>query len=329
MSHKYLSRLIEEFFSSNVSEEVQLKFHRWFIEKELSDEKEKAMYDVWENYTNEKEDQTEKELKKVRSRIDSFEKRHVISPYKRLLRIAAIILLPLVGAVSTYYLMQDTVRTMEPEWMECFVPYGEQRYIHLSDGSEVWVNAGSLLIYAKEFTGDTRTLFLNGEANFNVAKNPDKPFIVKTEYMDIEALGTVFNVQSYPEAEYSTATLEHGKVRINTKYENDSSLVLLPNEQIVYNRKTNTLVKKYVDALKNRQWALGYLVFQSNTFNEIAKTIERRFGVTVKYETAKFSGRTFTIKFSPDENLNQIFDVLKALGGFTYKVDGNVIEIIH
>lgn len=327
--NKYIPALIKSFFESHVSKEVQYKFHNWLMDSESETEKQEVMLDIWENHTTGNDiQQTWSELKKMQQRIRIYENSRRIPFYKPLAKVAVIILLPVLGAVLAYYLKQSPVIIREPELVEYFVPIGERKHIILPDGSEVWVNSGSLLISEKEFIGPTRTLFLNGEANFSVAPNPDKPFVVKTEYMDIMALGTIFNVQSYPDAGKTITTLESGKVKINAKRPDMHSVVILsPNEQLIYDRTTEELITKKVVAEKNTRWIQGFMVFQSNRFDEIVRVIERRFQVKVQYDPNLFKGRTFTVRFSPDEDLNQVFDILKDIGGFKYKIDEKIVYI--
>jgi ferric-dicitrate binding protein FerR (iron transport regulator) len=327
MASKYLPAVIKSFFENKVSEEVQYKFHKWVMDDELQPEKREVMQDIWENYTAGKDAGTQPELKKIHKRIRAYENSRRI-PFITWGKIAAFFILPLLSAALTYYLKHDTVVVREPELVEYFVPPGDRKHIILPDGSEVWVNSGSLLIREKEFSGAARTLYLNGEANFSVAPNPDKPFIVKTEYMDIVAIGTIFNVQSYPDAGKTVATLESGKVRINTKRAAvTSEVVLSPNEQLIYNRATDELTTRKVAAGKNNQWIQGFMIFQSSPFEEIAQAIERKFQVRVQYAPNKFKGRIFTVRFSPDEDVNQVFDILKDIGNFQYKIHDNIVHI--
>ena len=101
---------------------------------------------------------------------------------------------------------------------ELFVPYGESRQVILPDGSQVWVDAGSLLVYPKDFTDtETRTVYLTGEASFTVRKNTEKPFIVKTTYLDVQALGTVFTVASYPADSCTSTILGRGECQSGCK----------------------------------------------------------------------------------------------------------------
>jgi ferric-dicitrate binding protein FerR (iron transport regulator) len=327
MTGKYIPAVIKSFFGNRASEELQHKFHKWFTDGELQSEKQEAMQDIWDNCTAASDAQTLPELKKLRKRIRAYENSRR-RRFTRLAGAAAIFLLPVLSAVLTYHLKQDTVVVREPEYVEYFVPPGDRKHIILPDGSEVWVNSGSLLIAEKEFSGAARTLYLNGEANFSVAPGQEKPFIVKTEYMDITAIGTTFNVQSYPDAGKTVATLESGKVRISARRAAmQSEVVLSPNEQLVYNRITDELTTRKVAADKNSQWIQGFMIFQSSSFEEIARTIERKFRIRVQYPPNKFKGRIFTVRFSPDENISQVFGILKEIGGFQYRIEDSTVYI--
>lgn len=327
MTNRYVNRLIRQFFGQSVSEETQAKFRRWLTDGANEADKQEAMYAVWEQAVQAEDTRTPAALAEIHRRINRHKPSRSLSPYTRIARIAALFLLPLLGAASMYFLKPDREQVREPELTECFVPYGRQEHLVLPDGSEVWVNAGSMLIYGKTFDGPTRTVYLNGEANFEVAPDPAKPFIVRTAYLDIEALGTTFNVQAYPEADCCTATLERGKIRVDARQDGGRSFILCPDEQVVYTPATRYFVKQTVDASKNSRWKLGYLVFQGNTLDEMMRAIERRFGVQVSYHTDRFARRTFTIRFSPDESLPQILDVMADLVGFRYRIKGNSVYI--
>ena len=327
MSKNYIFILILKFYNNSIPQELQQKFRHWLVSSRSYDEKEEALFEIWENNTTEADEQTSNELRKIWKRIHHSENLHSLSIYRKLARIAGILLLPLIGAALMYLLQPDSPVFKSPELIECFVPYGEQQQIQLSDGTEVWLNAGSLLIYEKEFKGDTRTLYLNGEASFSVTKNPEKPFIVKTQYIDVEVLGTTFNVQSYPQAENTIATLEQGSVKISLKDDHSEYATLFPNEQLIFDHATHTFIKRKVDAARECLWREGFIAFSASNFDEIVKTIERKFNITINYETQKFDGRTFTIRFSPEEDLDQVLDILKDIVGFKYRVKDQTVYI--
>lgn len=326
MGSTYISSIITRFFGKDLPKEVQLRFRQWFVQDEYRREKEAAMKELWDNDASVADESTRKELHKLHRRMQEHQPA-VHTFFTRLLRGAAILMLPLIGAGVTYVVMDRYPKVVEPELVECFVPHGDKRQITLPDGSNVWINAGSLLIYSKQFSGSTRTLFLNGEACFQVAKNPDKPFIVKTKYIDVQALGTVFDVQSYPESEQTVATLESGKIKVDSKT-SDDSFIVHPNEQVIYDNLSGHIIKQAVDARQFARWKDGYLIFQGASFNYIIKTIERRFNVTVNYEDNKYAGRAFNVKFKPDEELPQVLEVLKEMiVGLRYKIKNNVVYI--
>ncbi|WP_288205910.1 FecR family protein [uncultured Parabacteroides sp.] len=329
MANKTIHTLLAKFFGNNLPKSTQLSFREWFVGGTSQQEKEEAMLDIWEQVPGEANEQTKQELTRLHRRIHTASKPVVKRTlFRQFVRVAAILLLPLLGAAAAYFVMQSEPRMIEPEWTECFVPNGERKQIFLSDGSEVWLNSGSLLLYSARFEGNKRSIYLNGEASFKVAKDPDKPFIVKTGHMEVEALGTLFNVEAYSDSKLTIATLEEGKVRVTTDLAPGKPIILCPNEQIIYNSQSGLVSKEEVDAARVLQWKHGYLTFQGSSFDHIVKTIERRFDVTINYETNKFAGRSFTMKFRPDEGLIQVLDILKEMvNGLHYRVKDNIIYI--
>lgn len=329
MANKTIRSLIRKFFGNELPEPVQGAFRRWWLQPDNRQEKESAMEEIWDETSSVATGKTVQELEKIHIRIRHTEagnSRHTLRIV--LLRIAAILLLPLLGASLTYLALQSDRAVAPAEMAECFVPNGERKQIELADGTKVWLNSGSLLIYAKQFTGDKRSIYLNGEASFEVAKDPNRPFTVKTAHMEVEALGTLFNVYAYPDQETTIATLQQGKIRVHTALENDTACILSPDEQLVYNHRLGTTNRAIVDAARVLQWKNGYLTFQSASFDQIAKTLERRFDVTIQYETGRFAGRCFTMKFNPDERLPQILEVMKELiKGLNYKIKEDKIYI--
>lgn len=215
------------------------------------------------------------------------------------------------------------------EIVEYIVPDGEMKQVFLPDGSEVWLNAGSMLLYSDDFSGSSRRLFLSGEAIFRVEKDPDHPFIVKTQYMEIEALGTTFNVKSYPDAGTMAVTLEEGSVRVDVTGKVNVSEVINPNEQLIYDHRQGKTSRLQVDAELVSKWKEGYLVFEEASFEEIIRTVERRFNVTVYYDVRKYGGGRFSVKYTPYENVRQVLTILETLNpGLKWTIKDDTIYII-
>lgn len=324
MNKDYIHIVIKKFFENDLPGDIRVKFGEWLTDRRLSEKKEEAMMELWENEVETADGQTYEDLAQLHRRI-GFPESGSGKRQRSLLFLryaAAILLLPLIGAWGSYlYLSSETHQQEELALTECFVPNGERRQITLPDGSSVWLNANSLLVYESGFKGDKRLIYLNGEANFEVMPNPDKPFLVKTAHLTVEALGTTFCVNAYPDQKMTIATLEKGKIRVNTIGTKDTAVILSPNEQLTFHHQAAQLSLTKVDAKRILQWADGYLVFQGASFEQIAKAIERKYNVTMNYETELFAGRSFTMRFNPGENLRQVLDVMKEMiKNFHYKI---------
>ena len=252
MGKRNIHILIEKFFENDLSPEIQKKFHAWLLDRNFQEEKEKAMVTLWEEKSAVANESTFQELSRLHKRIEASDRmlHKPIGLYIK--RIAAILLLPLLGAFGTYYYLTKVNPVVEEAQLkECFVANGEQKQVKLPDGTKGWLNSGSLLVYDKHFRGKRRLLFLNGEARFQVAKDPTKPFLVKTAHMTVKALGTVFNLNAYSDQDVTIATLEEGKIQVYPCLKQDTSLILSPDEQIIYNHRLETLARTR-DAMDRR-----------------------------------------------------------------------------
>lgn len=323
MEKKQLHILISRFFGNDFHKEVRARFGTWFIREQQTEEKDEILEEIWNSLPVTTDFSSFAELKKVNKKISSTPRLW----YRRMAAVAAIILLPLLGVVTTTWFYEKAEIPHEIQMLECFVPNGERKQLILPDGTAVWLNAGSILLYPETF-GETRTLYLSGEGNFTVARDEEKPFIVKTNFIDVEALGTVFNVQSYPDDKQTTTTLESGKVRIDDKTGTSGSFLLSPNEQLVYDHVNASFTKNSVDASRLSSWTEGYLIFQQETLGNIFRSMERRYNIKINYNDSKFAGLTFTVRFHAQDTLEDALYVLKQIGvNFEYKVKDSDVYI--
>jgi len=324
MDKKHIQILLSNFFEKDFPKEKQDRFRAWFIREENIQEKDEVLQDIWNSLPESVALSSLDELTKVNKRIHTRK-----TPfYRRIAAIVAIFLLPLLGAVSMYLFMHSNPTVESIQLVECFVPNGERKQIVLPDGSAVWLNAGSLLIYPKEFNGESRTMFLSGEGNFTVATDENKPFVVKTNHIEVEALGTVFNLQSYPDADKTTTILEIGKVRVNDRAGLLTSVILQPNEQLIYDHTNNTFDKRNVEAARFKSWTDGFLVFRQESLKNIFRSLERRYNVNINYNDTKFANTSFTVRFHADETLEEALEILARIGiNFKYKIINNDVYI--
>jgi len=166
------------------------------------------------------------------------------------------------------------------------VPHGGEYSLFLADGTKVYMNAMSSLRFPVRFTGDTRQVELEGEAYFEVTRS-DKPFIVKVNGMDVEVLGTTFNLSSYP-GETNHATLVSGSVKVSTEG-NAHSRVLKPSQQARFNPESETFSVETVDVSLYTSWIDGKIYFKDERLETIMKTLSRWYDMEVvfKDESAK------------------------------------------
>jgi transmembrane sensor len=231
---------------------------------------------------------------------------------------------------------------------------GSRSRSQLPDGTTVWLNAGSKLFYDDNFSGATREVRLEGEAFFDVVKQPQRPFIVHTSGIDIKVLGTAFNVKSYPEDKTVEATLYRGSVKIFRENESEKSAIILkPNEKVIIpkdaaltnNRlslKNNNLVPEilpanytltHIDSTKKESerfetaWLYSRLEFRGDNFEELARKMEHWFNVNIVFEDEKVKQLNFNGSFEK-ETIEQAFAGLKeANNRFNYKIKGYEIFI--
>lgn len=222
----------------------------------------------------------------------------------------------------------------------------------LPDGTTVWLNAGSKLHY-DDFSGNTREVTLEGEAYFDVVRQPDHPFIVHTSGIDIKVLGTSFNVKSYPEDKNVETTLFHGSVKVFRQNENEKDAVqLLPNEKLILSKDAaiaraplsqevrqptqsnlaEGVVITHLDSTKKENerfetaWIFSRLEFRGDNFEELSKKLERWYNVKVIFADEASKQLSFNGSFEK-ETVEQAFHALSAAVPFEYNIKGNEIYI--
>lgn len=203
---------------------------------------------------------------------------------------------------------------------------GHRAAVILPDGSKVNLNSGSYISYQQSFGKKAREVKLSGEAFFEVTKDPKKKFIVHTEYINIEVLGTTFNVYAYERENTVEMVLLTGKVKINTNKAPYQSYYVKPNEKISLDKQSGSLKIKKTDARFETAWLRDEMVFRSERLETVFDKLERKYGVTIQYDNLKQDNDRFTGSFN-NEEITGILDILKIHYHFSYKVQGNKIKI--
>lgn len=207
-----------------------------------------------------------------------------------------------------------------PKMNTLVIPYGSSSDITLADGTKVWLNAGSRLIYPSRFVDKTREVFLSGEAFFEVKEDENQPFLVKTADLKIEVLGTRFNVSAYPE-DYSVQTvLAEGKVKIKG---NDAGLFkksfqLEPGQMAYFNKKSNETTVNKVDVEPYILWTQGLFSFSNTDFNRITKKLERYYDIRFQYDDPMKGTIQVTGKLDVTQEREEVLGYLEILTGLEF-----------
>lgn len=324
-----IRRIIQLYFGKHFSRTGRTLFARWLRAESDNEEKTTLLQTLWEQSKAEVTAETHEDWAslEVQLEVKPIEK-HTIPAYRLWMKYAAVVAVILLTGIATFFITDRVRPVRHVEMAELFVPYGESRQVVLPDGSQVWVNAGSLLIYPKDFTNtETRTIYLTGEASFTVKKNKEKPFIVKTTYLDVRALGTVFTVVSYPSDSCTSTILEEGSIKVDVRTGKHRPAILTPNERLAYSHTAHTVTIQPVDAQLYKMERSGYQIYENVSFNNLMTSLERKFNVTIHYNSQKYSNKYYNVKFAPHETLADVLNVLQQLIGIRYKIKDNVVFI--
>lgn len=208
------------------------------------------------------------------------------------------------------------------------VPSGKRSSVTFSDGTKIWINSGSKVIYPVTFESDKREIFVEGEVYFDVTSDTRWPFIVKTQQMDVKVLGTTFNVSAYKNESNLQVTLVEGTVEVSTNKKQAD--ILSPNQQFDFNTYTKEVKIQTVDVENYVAWKNGYYQFERQPLNTVFTKLSRYYGVRLEWDE-EVGKRTCYGKLDLKENLEDVLNNLKEASAiplqFTYDEDCIKISI--
>ncbi len=282
--------------------------------------------------------------------------RYFSIPIKKLYRIAAAIMIPLLfaGILGGYLISKSLIRNDNYGALTTiYSPGGQKTKVTLPDNSIVWLNARTTLKYATVFNQKQRIVFIDGEAFFDVTHDQTRPFIVRTSTINIKVYGTTFNVKAYKDDDIAEATLVKGKITIlgiNAPGKEDQEIIIHPNETFRYLKEGAILNKTQLSETKVKEkaiskrvepivqiaqkvdvapivaWKDGKLCFKNESFSTLAYKLEQWYDVKIHFEDAEVQEIKYTGKFEK-ENINQVLRYLQILTPFEYDMKLNEISI--
>jgi transmembrane sensor len=229
---------------------------------------------------------------------------------------------------------------------------GSRTNLYLPDGTRVWLNAGSNITYDKNFGSNDREVTLSGEAFFDVAPDPARPFLIHAARIDIKVLGTSFNVKSYPTDKTTEAILIRGSIEVALKDKTQEKIILKPNEKLIVANTGDSIQQRHsvahpgnpsateeshvtirkptyernTGAIVETSWVNDKLIFQDEKFGDLALKMERWYGVSIHFADPGIEDMRLTGTFT-DETITEALDDLKITAPFSYSINDNQITI--
>ncbi|UPZ17791.1 FecR family protein [Flavobacterium humidisoli] len=297
---------IKNFLEGKYSPKGQEMWNKWYDRTD----------DFFDNMEMVQSDRSKlkKELRKIKNA------NNVISlPYKNWAIAASLVFL--IGLSVFFYQTSNAV-----ESKQFAVKLGEHAKIKLSDGTQIWLNAGSVLKYPKEFKGDTREVYLSGEAFFEVAKDKKHPFIIHTNKMDTKVLGTSFNVQAYPDQTTQEVSVATGRVNVKSTV-TEENVYVTPGQKVVFKSQDNKL-QAFKDVPVNAisLWRKNIMVFEETPLSEVVATINRNYNVSIEVKNKNLNALKISAYFKElpaDQVIGLVCNIINA----QYKMDSGVYKI--
>jgi ferric-dicitrate binding protein FerR (iron transport regulator) len=323
--------LLEKYLNNRCTSQEVEEIILWMQQQSFFSESKKFGEIDWQHFKEDdvvSDEKLDSLLDKIHHKLNIEEPRTVQIKNNRLLhwisKAAAVILIPVLAyllyTISENNRLTNQITTVTIDSLEVIAPVGSRTVVELSDGSVVHLNYGSRLKYPQNFSGESRGVALTGEGYFEVAHNPDKPFVVNTGRINIRALGTVFNVNAYSESNCISTTLIKGKVIVE-KTKNNGNIEtikeLIPSQHVEYEKNTGVVKSSLEQVEKYIAWKDGKLVFENESIDQVAKKLSRMFNVEIQVDKGVKEYK-YTVTFV-DEPLFQILELLSVATPINYR----------
>ncbi len=245
---------------------------------------------------------------------------------KSLLRHVAAAAAVIAIAVLWWQNRHGEVRIIETQWVECTVPYGQTRELTLADGTQLWLNAGSRVLYPTTFPGAERRVYVSGEVCFDVTKDPNRPFFVQADGTEIRVLGTRFNVKSYLDEPEVTTTLMSGSIEMRLP-DSEETYRLTPGKTLRFNRMTGDIALFSTPEYNYPAWFRGEFNFYNMPLRDITAELERKFDVRIIIRTPEIGDLRFFAGFVNNESVDEILAALNIQKQFRIERRGDIIDL--
>lgn len=244
-----------------------------------------------------------------------------VIPLRRWWRVAAAVMV-IIMLGSGYYFINDW--RLRHHMLTVEVGAGDIVAIVLPDSTHVWLNAGAKFQYPEKF-GKVRTVVLEGQGFFDVKADAQHPFEVKTGELQVQVLGTSFDVKAYAALDEASVTVKTGMVKV--LHRNEGLDVLSAGDQLIFSRPARQYMKTKVDNQQINEWASGIISLSQAGFAEVALTLENQYGVRIRYNPAEMKQGEYTLRCSKKLTIAQVLDLLSGIHPMQYDINGTDISV--
>ncbi|TDO65013.1 FecR family protein [Sunxiuqinia elliptica] len=331
-TNRYLRKMTDDllfkYITEQATEDELREVHEWIAQAESNQQQLARIRNSWVLAGLDQEiDLITKErgINRVLQQVRWLNKQKRVKTLRRQwLQYAAVAIL-LVGLSGFFgYFLSTSTFDGNMGYTEVIAPRGERSQIVLPDGSLVKLNAESKLRFKPAFQSKMRSVELEGEAFFQVSHDELKPFVVKTAQLEVQVLGTSFDISSYPDDEHITTYLETGKVKVNMP--NGEELILKPDQAISYNKESGEIQKLNLTSDYLLDWTKGLLTVRNETIEALSRKLERRYNIQILFGDNEVKHHHYTGSIN-DEDLDIVLEALEFTSSLNYKRKGNVVTL--
>ncbi len=292
-SEQDIHQLIIRLFAGEASSDDKCVINEWLARDSANRDLMNDLQDIWlSSGVENNADGFDVEEAIRQFRLKTLRSKKKTGEYRlyRLMRYAAVLLLAIALPFSYYFGKQADLKSDDTTTITC--ADGDRTSVILPDSSRVVLNSGSRLIFSNNFRNGSRSLYLDGEGYFSVRKDKHNPFRIKTSGIDVEVLGTEFNLKAYSNEESISATLVTGSLKVTG---NNRSVVLQPSQKLVFGKENQEIsLVQMTDILSDTGWKDGRLVFRNQSLGELELKLERWFDVEIEFADEQVKSRRFT-----------------------------------
>lgn len=321
----------------NASEEVELQ--RWFAENSDTEQADSLLQELFDEVRIEDSVLAQEAFRRFCDKIGQSlpaapasltaipqPRRGIKTLISWTQRAAAILIIPLMIAITVLYTSQNR---QPSEWSEIVVPSGERSYLQLSDGTQLWLNAGTRVTYPNQFNGPQRKIFIDGEVFAEVSHDKKHPFIISAGEVEVEVLGTKFNMRAYNADPSVEVALVDGSVRFDVNSSICKEQILMARSEIVqYDRLTGQVERRSFqsDNYKSRAHGGGFYFF-NEPMASIAAQLSRCFNHKIIITDPDLEQMQFYAFFTDNESLKRILDTFNTDGSLVIREQNGIIYL--